>query len=282
MRGQVLLALAGASAIMAEPMPIMPPHMTAAPVTVPASTMAIHRRETTTSIDQELKSECASALYLMDDNAPTMNDILRSWTKTDPEFYGANPEIVTSPPKPTITSTTTGDGYVVPYKDDIASRCSHVMSKLYSLTAPPEAQAAFSEYKSSWVNWQSSAAPIASSLAAKCVKVSPYTAGVLLSLVARNQDKCMTALSILHGSTDSFVYITDPTVTPTAGGSGATVTAGPGPQEQEEKGGQDDGGAAAGITSSSSTGGAVGPRETGYVAKMAAAALGVAVGVVAL
>lgn len=265
MHTQTFLALAGASAIMAEP---IPPHMTAAPIVAPARPVAIYPRATTTSVDSALVEECLTALDSIARDYPTPTGGLSSWFVT-----------ATQLPPTTTNAAAASSQSDRPFNEaDVTSFCNINLSRMYSLSAPAEVRTAYSAYASSWVSWKSSAASAASSMAAKCLEVAPEVAGNLLFLVAPDQEKCESALYVAFGLTDdySFVPATATTLQSTGGGS-ATVTGGAGGQGQ---GGN--GGGAVGITSSSSTGGAVGPRETAYVAKMAVAALGAVVGAVAL
>ncbi|KAK4465009.1 hypothetical protein QBC42DRAFT_344271 [Cladorrhinum samala] len=250
MRAQTFVALVGASVSIAEP---IPPHITPA---VTAAPSLVYARANTRESISSVVDECSSAVSSIVRERPPapQSGPLDSW------FRDLAHEA--------STSTTTRAPSTESWRDrkaaEVSSFCAGDFFFESSLTPPAELRTMYDSYTSSYDSWRSSVAPAVSSLAARCVEDAPEVAGQALFLAATDEGTCNTALKLAYGVTDDWSPASaTATTTPPSTGGGS-------------------GDSAADITSSSSTGAAAGPRETGYVAKMAVAALGAVVGAVAL
>ncbi|KAK3989067.1 hypothetical protein QBC44DRAFT_381857 [Cladorrhinum sp. PSN332] len=256
MHTHTLLAFTGIASLALAGPNVLPPEVTAGPAIV-ARAMALNPRTPTGS----LYSECSSVANSLGEERPTPSGELEVWLTTA---------------KPTTTTTTTTRPLTTesdrPYDAaDVTSICSRGF--LSDFTAPTEIATAYASYTSQVSAWQASVAPAASSVAAKCMEESAEDAGYLLFLVATEQAQCETALMLLFALTSgvSLAPATAAVTTTTSGSGPATGTGGAGGQQQGAAG-----------TSSTPTGGAAGPRETGYVAAVAVAAVGAVVGAMGL
>ncbi|KAK4164104.1 hypothetical protein QBC43DRAFT_334912 [Cladorrhinum sp. PSN259] len=254
MRTQTLLALGGATLTVAN---ILGPQITAAP--------ALARRQTESIMpNPSLTSECSSSISSLLSVRPTIEGDLYEWWISE----RARIESTSTVTKSTSTN------YV--------SLCSQVLATPQAtLPSPPSSLAGeYSSFTSAWTSYLSSARPDIRSVASKCAGVGdddiPY-AGYLLWEAAENVKECLRAVEIFYGQ-----YYGE--YTGSLAPSGYTgVYTGPLPSTT---GGSDAGnngnGGAVQSTTGSTGGGAAEPRETGYVAKMAVAAVGAIVGAAAL
>ncbi|KAK4223344.1 hypothetical protein QBC38DRAFT_487891 [Podospora fimiseda] len=242
MRTHTLLALTGASASLALANP-KPPEITPGPndsLIARAAAINLNARTPTGS----LYTECIAAYTNLIDSHPTPDSKLEEWFMTNTDF---------DEPISTITSvpTTTATESDRPYNsDDVTSLCSFHFSRI---TGKPAVSSAYSSFLDAVSTWRVSVASSVSSQAAKCMSEFPDVAGHLLFPIASEQAQCETALLLAYQLT-SDVSLTPPATLPTAGATPPSPAGGA-------------------TTTSSSTGGAAGPRETGYVAAAAVAAV---------
>ncbi|KAK4158677.1 hypothetical protein QBC43DRAFT_305258 [Cladorrhinum sp. PSN259] len=255
-----ILAFAGASLVSLASANIIPPRVTPGPgvVAIRGAGEAVYPRTPTGS----LYTECSKAAESLGDGYPFLPEVVQTFFVTATQF------------RPTTTRSDTSDYGVQP--TDISSVCHLSMSALESITsAPGPVATALASYKSILKSWQSSVAPAASSLAAKCIEVTPDDAGYMLYYVAQDERECAAAVSLMLGFTDKYALAPATTTSTTASapkGTGAGATGG---QQQQGQSG-------APTSTSTSTGAAAGARETGYIAVAAVAAVGAVVGAVGL
>ncbi|KAK3995120.1 hypothetical protein QBC44DRAFT_378937 [Cladorrhinum sp. PSN332] len=213
---------------------------------------ALVRRQTATDDTENptLASECSTLIESIVSARPVPSSDLNEWivSQYDPEY---TPQLGTTSGEPTTTN--------------FVSVCSTVIQNPVAPTNPPASLSSeLSSYTSAYLSWKSSAHPVVQSVASKCSTVGDYGrdgAGQLLWGVATDVPECLRAVELLYGQ--YYGEYTGPLPSPTGGNGDA-----------------DQG--AVQRTTDSMAGGAAGPRETGYVAKMAVAAVGAVVGAVAL
>ncbi|KAK3990827.1 hypothetical protein QBC44DRAFT_394190 [Cladorrhinum sp. PSN332] len=235
MRNQTLLALAGASIVIADPIANIIPSI------IPSPVIAKRATTTTTSHDLALATECSIAFDSLFDARPGPNTALSQW-------------MITSADGTAITTSTaaTNDDLL-----DLAQLCSASFKTYPEPPTEPHIAAEYETWMSQWRSWQMTGGPAVRSVASRCSKTYPFSAGNLLGGVASDMEECKTAARLRFGMEEEET----PATTATSGSGSANPT---------------------GDATSTLANGAAGSGEAarGYFSQAAAVAFAAAVGAV--
>lgn len=189
--------------------------------------------------DQQSLNECEESLFSLDEEMPTETGEVAEWLST------ARPLNIVE-------------------EADMTQYCSYLETPL---TPPASLSSAYSELLEQQASWRSSVAPLASSLASVC----EGTVSVWYELiVATDEETCTELVSELVELAAEATTTSDEGGAPNTSTPTATTTGAPPPPTD---GASDDNNPPETTTSE---GAAAGPRETGFVAVAAVAAVAVA------